>query len=309
MTNKIIDMHAHYLSIEYLDFLNKHGALLEDGFPLPNYDLNSHKELMDSLGIKYSLLSVSTPQPYFSDDENSSIKLCHQLNIQMANIKQNNKNFGYMGILPLPNVEASIKEAIYLLDEMNANGIKLASNSRGLYLGDEALDPLMEELNKRHALVTIHPHKPNPIKETVFSAGPVPLFEFLSDTTRAVLNLIGNNIILRYPNITWIVPHCGSFLPNIYDRFIGISKVLNNIDEEIVRESFKRLYYDLSGNPAPNLMKWLLTITDYSHLLYGSDFPFTPNDQIKNNLNKLLDILNDHKEDVLYNNAKELLKL
>lgn len=77
----------------------------------------------------------------------------------------------------------------------------------------------------------------------MFSAGPVPLFEFIVDTTRAVLNLIGNDVILRYPNITWIIPHCGSFLPNIYERFIGMSKIL--IPQKMmkavnVEESFKR---------------------------------------------------------------------
>ena len=285
------DYHAHYTSEEYLDFLDKHSALLEDGFPIPKYDYKEHLALMDELGIKWSLLSVSTPQPYFDGFDEESRKMCRKLNEDMAELKAKYPSrFGFQAILPLPNVEAAIEEAIYCLDVLHADGVKLASNSRGLYLGDSSLDVLMDELNKRNVMCNIHPHRPEPIKEGVFSAGPVPLFEFLSDTTRAVLNLIANGVIERYPNIKWIVPHCGSFLPNIYDRFVGMSKILvplkmmNEID---IKNSFSKLYYDTSGNPAPNLLNWLLTITTKDHILYGSDYPFTPSNQVKGNLEAL----------------------
>ncbi len=287
--NKLIDIHTHFLSKEYLDFLNKHDALLEDGFPLPNYNLNEHIKLNNDCNIVKSYLSLSTPQPYFKDDENKSIEICKLLNRQMADIKKSHKQFGYFACLPLPNIEESIKGAIYTLDELDADGIKLASNSRGLYLGDHRFEPLLVELNKRNAICIIHPHRPEPIKEGLFSSRPVPLYEFLADTTRAVLNLIGNNVILRYPNIKWVVPHAGSFLPNIYKRFIGISKVVDMGDVN-VKESFDKLYYDLSGLTSKEALDLLLTITTKDHLLYGSDYPFTPIDQIKNNLNNLPDI-------------------
>ena len=314
----MIDVHAHYLSKEYLTFLKEHNAELEDGFPLPTYDLNDHKRFMKDSNIDYSLLSLSTPQPYFEGYDKESIQMCRSLNEQMAQIKKDDpKHFGFQAMLPLPNVQASIEEALYALDVLNANGIKLASNSRGLYLGDPLLDPLMEELNNRHTIINIHPHRPEPIKEEVFSAGPVPLFEFLADTTRAILNLVGNGVVSRYPNITWIIPHCGSFLPNIYDRFIGISKVLipqNMMSDIDIQDSFKHFYYDLSGNPAPKLLDWLLTITTPDHLLYGSDYPFTPNNQIQQNQKDLLEMLEkdhlkEYKEQILTANAKDLFNI
>lgn len=122
----------------------------------------------------------------------------------------------------------------------------------------------MEELNKWHAIYNIHPHRSKLINENIVAAGLVPLFDFIADTTRAVLNLIGNDVILRYPNIAWIIPHCGSFLPNIYERFMGMSKILipQKMTKEVdVEASFKNLYFDIIGNPVPYLLKWLLTIT------------------------------------------------
>ena len=117
---------------------------------------------------------------------------------------------------------------------------------------------MLEELNKRHAICNIHPHRSKPINENIFTAGPVPLFEFIANTTRAVLNLIGNDVILRYPNITWIIPHCGPFLQNIHEKFMGMSKILipqKMIKEVDVEASFKKLYFDIAGNPAPHLLK------------------------------------------------------
>ena len=218
---------------------------------------------------------------------------------------------------PLPDIEASIEEARYALGTLGASGVKLASNSRGLYLGSPELDPLMKTLNERRAICTIHPHRPEPIKEGVFSAGPVPLFEFIADTTRAVLNLIANGVIVRFPNVTWVVPHCGSFLPNIYDRFEGVVQLLapKGLMKDIdVRESVEKLYFDLAGNPAPHLLGWLLAIANPKHVMYGSDFPFTPDFGVEHNLNKLFELLDSEdyrsmKEDILRNNAKELFGL
>lgn len=311
----ILDAHAHFTTPEYLAMMERHGASLEDGFPLPDWSISQHLELMEQCHISWSLLSLSTPQPYFNGYDQEAIAMCHSLNEQMAEIKRTYPSkFGFQACLPLPNVDAAMDEAIYALDTLGANGIKFASNSRGLYLGSPELEPLMAELNKRHAICNIHPHRPEPIKEGIFSAGPVPLFEFLADTTRAVLNLISNGVILRYPDITWIVPHCGSFLPNIYDRYIGISKVLipqGLMPDVDVQSSMQKLYFDTSGNPAPHLLKWLLTITSPDHILYGSDFPFTPPAQIKKNLDDLLVLLDEeellpYKNMILSENAGKL---
>lgn len=315
---KIIDIHSHFTTPEYLNMLKKHNAALEDGFPVPLWNIQEHLNLMEQCNIHWTLLSLSTPQPYFNGFEQESIDMCRQLNEQMAQIKRDYPHkFGFQATLPLPDISASIEEAIYALDCLDADGIKFPSNSRGLYLGAEELEPLMAELNKKHAICNIHPHRPEPIKEGIFSAGPVPLFEFLANTTRAVLNLVSNGVILRYPNVKWIIPHCGSFLPNIYDRFSGLSKVLipQGLMQPVdIEKSFGQLYFDLSGNPAPHLLEWLLTITTPEHIMYGSDFPFTPANQIRHNLNDLLQMLEKesliaYKNKILFENAQDLFQI
>ena len=315
MINKIIDIHSHFTTPEYLKLIERHGASLEDGFPLPTWKVQEHLALMDECNIEWTLLSVSSPQPYFAGFDEEAVKMCRHLNESMAEVKTKYpKRFKFQACLPLPNIEAAIDEAIYALDVLKADGVKFASNSRGLYLGAKELNPLMAELNQRCTICNIHPHRPEPIKEGIFTSDPVPLYEFLADTTRAILNLISNGVILRYPKISWIIPHCGSFLPNIYDRFDGLSKILipKGLMQDIdIKKSVAKLYFDLSGNPASHLLDWLLTITAPDKIMYGADFPFTPAALVKSNLNKQLIMLDrkdlaPYKEQILYKNAEKL---
>ena len=105
---------------------------------------------------------MPAPQPYYGNVEESA-RCIRRVNEVSATVKQQYPGrFKFCAALPLPDVDAAIREAVYALDTLGADGIKLATNSRGQYLGDEALDPLMEVLNKRHAVIIIHPHRPTP---------------------------------------------------------------------------------------------------------------------------------------------------
>ena len=112
--------------------------------------------------------------------------------------------------LPLPHVDDAIREAIYALDTLKADGIKLATNVNGQYLGVPELDTLFSVLNKRKAVVILHPHRPEPVNRQVMQQTPLAMQEYLSETTRAVTNMISRNVLARYPNVKVVVPHCGA---------------------------------------------------------------------------------------------------
>ena len=186
---------------------------------------------------------------------------------------------GCAATLPVPAVEASIEEARRGFDELGALGVKLPSNGNGIYLGDPMLEPLMAFLDERSAVVTIHPSLPSAVPQGIFTAGPAPLFEYIADTTRAVLNLLSHGVIDRYPHIRWIVPHAGSFVPAIAHRLTGISRVLvpaGMMEPINVMENLRSLYWDLAGDARPVMLEGLMYIADPTHLLYGSDTPYTP---------------------------------
>lgn len=286
----MIDIHAHMIPPVYRAMLERHDALLEDGFPVPEWSLEAHMEFNEKAGITRSLLSVSSPHPYFGDAAESQ-EVCRAINEFGADCRKADPDmFGFAACVPLPDVEGAAAEAVYALDVLHADAVKLASNSRGLYLGDPAMEPLFAELNSRKAIVILHPHRPEPMKEGVFTAGPVPLFEFLCDTTRAVLNLIASGTMARYPDIRFVVPHCGSFLPNIYDRLQGISKILvplGKMPEIDVKKEFSRLWFDTAGSPVPDLLNLLETFAAPEKILFGSDFPYTPADMALHNTEEL----------------------
>ena len=187
-------------------------------------------------------------------------------------------------------MNAAIREAIYALDTLGADGVKLATNSRGQYLGDEELDPLMAFLNERHAVIIIHPHRPTPYPEKIIATTPLAMYEYPAETTRTVVNMLARNVLVRYPNLKVVVPHCGSFLPLALPRMKSIlpAMVKQGYMQPIDWEgNLSHLYFDLAGSPTIEVLRALLTITTPDHILYGSDYPYQPDAVLEANLQKL----------------------
>ena len=287
---QIVDVHSHIIVLEYMEMLKRHNAELEETFPLPRWSVERHLQFMDSMGIQTSVLTMPAPQPFYGDAEESA-RCVRSVNERSAQVKADFPGrFLFCASLPLPDVDAAIREAIYALDTLRADGIKLATNSRGQYLGDEELDPLMEVLDERHAVIVIHPHRPTPCPEKVVETTPLAMYEYPAETTRAVVNMIARNVLVRYPNLKVVVPHCGSFLPLALPRMRSIHPAMQAggfmapIDWE---GNLLRLYYDLAGNPAPEVLRALLTITTPGHILYGSDYPYLADKVLRGNLDRL----------------------
>lgn len=298
-TLNMVDVHTHIIIPEYLEMLKAHGAELEETFPLPGWDVGRHIAFMDSAGIRTAVLTMPAPQPYYGDAEKSA-KCIRRVNEVSAKVKQQYPDrFKFCAALPLPNVDAAIREAIYALDTLGADGVKLATNSRGQYLGDEALDPLMEVLNERHAVIIIHPHRPTPYPEKIIATTPLAMYEYPAETTRAVVNMLARNVLVRYPNLKVIVPHCGSFLPLALPRMKSILPAM--VQQGYMQPidwtgNLSRLYFDLAGSPSVEVLRSLLTITSPDHILYGSDYPYLPDAVLKDNLQRMKQMLASDKE-------------
>lgn len=317
MAQNIIDVHAHIIPQSYLNTLTQHEALLEEGFPLPKWSLENQIKWMDEAGVKKAVLTLVAPQPYFGDTKESQ-RIVRETNEESARIKRQYKDrFLWCATLPLPDVNAAIEEAKYALDTLQADGVKLATNVRGQYLGAPELDTLMTVLNDRHAVVILHPHKPQPMNEQVMAQTPLAMQEYLSETTRTIANMITRNVMARYPNIKFVVPHCGAYLPIAIPRMKSLTpvmkqaKLINEIDWE---SNLASLYYDLAGSHSPEAIRQLLTITTPSHLLYGSDYPYIAPKVLIGSLNRMKEYLTkepdlaQYKDMILWKNAQSLFK-
>mgnify|MGYP002624066202 FL=1 len=204
LAQSVIDVHSHIITEQFAAALESENRLMDEGFPLPKWDAEAQLKWMDEVGIETSVLTLAAPQP-------SSAKVVHAANEAAAELKAKYPGrFMFCAALPLPNVKAAIKEAKYALDTLKADGIKLATNVDGQYLGAPELDTLFAFLNERKAVIILHPHRPEPVNIKVMQQTPLAMQEYLSETTRAVSNMISRNVLARDPNVKVVVPHCGA---------------------------------------------------------------------------------------------------
>ena len=305
----VIDVHSHIITPEFVSALESEGRLLDEGFPLPKWDAEVQLKWMDESGIAKSVLTMAAPNP-------TSAAVIRETNEAAARLKREHPDrFMFCAALPLPDVNAAIEEARYALDVLGADGIKLATNVGGQYLGAPELDTLFSFLNERKALVILHPHRPEPVNRQVMQQTPLAMQEYLSETTRAVANMISRNVLARYPNVKVVVPHCGAYLPLMVPRMKSLTPVMqaNKLVGDIDWEAnLAALYYDLAGAHSPEVIRMLLTITTPDHLLYGSDYPYVAPQVLTKSLARMKDYLSKEsdlapfKEMILWKNAKRL---
>ena len=308
----VIDVHSHIITPEFVSALDKEGRLLDEGFHLPKWDAEAQLKWMDEAGIAKSVLTMAAPNP-------TSAAVIRQVNEAAAKLKREHPDrFMFCAALPLPDVDAAIEEARYALDVLGADGVKLATNSYGQYLGAPELDTLFSFLNERKAVVILHPHRPEPVNRQVIQQTPLAMQEYLSETTRAVANMISRNVLARYNQIKVVVPHCGAYLPLMVPRMKSLTPVMqaNKLVGDIDWEAnLAALYYDLAGAHSPEVIRMLLTITTPDHLLYGSDYPYVAPQVLTQSLQHMQQYLTTepdlapYREMILHKNAEWLLGL
>ncbi|MBR3246191.1 MAG: amidohydrolase family protein [Parasporobacterium sp.] len=273
-----IDVHTHYLPPAYSEMLDRRGLrFLDGGMPRPDWSVEKHLKNMEELSVIKAYLSVSSPHLHMGNPEEAAetARGCNEFGAGL--MKAYPGKFGIMASLPLPEIEASTDEIRYCADVLKIRGFSLMTNSCGVYLGNPVLDPVMEELNRIHAVVSLHPTEPSAVPSGVCERLPLPLMEFFFDTTRTVINMILNRTFQKYPDIRFIVPHAGAVIPILADRLKGLPAVLPEFQDVNVEDSLRSLYYDLAGMVFPTQYTDLVLMKiPQDHLLYGSDGTFTP---------------------------------
>lgn len=279
-----IDVHCHYVPEAYRQAQKDAGRYRIDGWPMPVWSAQQHIEDMDHMNVSASVLGLSSPSLNWGDIKKARF-LARDANEEAAKAVQAYPNrLGFFAILPIPDVDASLAEIEYAFDVLHADGVVFHSNSNGVYLGDPTLDPVMAELGRRNVVVHLHPVKPSAVPEKVLVGIPIPTFEFMFDSTRAVANMIYNGTLRRNPGIKFICPHMGTLLPVMSGRMAGSAKLMVDLktwpEEWVVPDvmaELKSLYYD--GGGAFNLaiqIPALKGIANTDKILVASDYPHTP---------------------------------
>lgn len=273
---KRVDVHSHYFPPAYEELLTRHGLSRLDGAPRPRWNEEIQLEYMEKLQIALAVLSISSPHLHMGD-AGEAVEIARASNEYGAALSRRCPGkFAIMASLPLPEIEASIREIRYCRDTLGTAGFALPTHALGVYLGSPELEPVMEELNRCKVPVVVHPTQPAARSLHVNEQIPAAILEYFFETTRAVTNMLLQGTIRKYPNIQFVIPHAGAFLPILSDRLATLAGALRLDGGLDVTGDLSKLYYDLAGVSMPKQLAVLRMVTDDSHLLYGSDAPFTP---------------------------------
>jgi 6-methylsalicylate decarboxylase len=274
-----IDVHHHF---NFYDVI----AGITPGGPRPQavWDLQKDLEDMDRGGVATALLSGFAPVD--APDEPRR-RAARAINEAAARLSADHRQFALLANLPLPDIEGSLREIEYGLDTLKAHGIGIYTNTATRWLGDSHFDPVWSELNRRKAVVFVHPVSAACCRNVVAGV-PDVLIEFGADSTRCIASLIFNGTTTRFPDIRFIFCHGGGATMAVIERFLGgtrgeiaegiETKGVDNFPAKQppggVLNELRKLHYDTAQATNRAVLSALKTVIPTSQIVYGTDFQY-----------------------------------
>jgi 6-methylsalicylate decarboxylase len=276
----IIDLHQHVIPDFYWEASNEDGNLA-GGINPPRWTLDGAIAYLDEAGIDVAVPSISAPGVHFGDDAAARI-LARRVNEYLAEIKRDRPDrFGGFASLPLPDVDGSLQALEYAFDVLELDGVSMMTNAGGSYLGDSRFSAIFDELQRRQAVVFVHPTaSPDPIAHTL--GLPDALLDYPVDTSRAIAKLHYSNTFARTPDVKYLFPHGGGTIPYVASRFgiVDAMGVIPRADERgPFADTIKRLHWDTASAFSEPVLHMLRSVTGLENVVFGTDFPY-PHDEI-----------------------------
>jgi predicted TIM-barrel fold metal-dependent hydrolase len=269
-----IDIHHHPAPPEFARTLDR---LKTNQQALVDWNVSQSLDDMDRAGIATAMTSLGHPGVWFGDDQ-AARGLARHSNEFAARLRDDHPGrFGVFAVMPMPDVDGSLRELEYAFDTLKADGLNLITSYDGRWLGDPLFAPVMAEMNRRKAVVHVHPTIP-PMCKGLIPDVPDHLIEFQADTSRAIVHLLLSGTTTRFPDIRFIFSHAGGFIPFMVERLTwweGFKKdiVAERVPNGVMAE-LGRLFYDTAFSANPHAFASLLKLVPASQILLGSDFPF-----------------------------------
>ena len=268
-----IDVHHHFSSPGFIAEITGRRT---GQVPLMRLTAQKSLEDMDKGGVATSILSVSEPSVFFGNYD-AARALARETNEFGARlVAEYPGRFGLFGTVPLPDVEGSLKEIAYVLDTLHADGICMMTDYEGKFLGDAAFTPVMEELNRRKAVVYTHPFR-NACCRNLVPDVFEPAIELGTDTTRTIASLIFSGTAARFPDIKFIFSHGGGTAPYLVQRFTFLANARKDLQARLPEgpiHYLQKFYYDTANASTIYPLASLMKLVPSSQVVFGTDFPF-----------------------------------
>ena len=274
-----IDVHHHFLPPEYLKAAPASADVQRAVGWTPEKTLTE----MDENGVAIAMLSFPTPEFWYEGQEPGR-RLARLCNDYCADLmRRHPRRFGlFAGVPPLPDTDGVLQEITYAYDTLKADGVTVMTSYDGRYLGDASFTPVWAELNRRAAVIFVHPAVPA-CCSAVSDGAPNPAYaEFPFDTARTVLSLWIAEAATKWPRIRFIFSHGGGALPMIADRIDQFGRPAGS-GAPLVHDGaafFRMLYFDTANAASPPALSATRALASPQHVLFGTDYPFIPTRRI-----------------------------
>ena len=279
-----IDVHHHYFPPVFKGSTDEFLQSAFGGVPagIKNWSPSVDVESMDRNGVTMAVINTSSRPPAKGVTNDQFRSQARQANEFAAKMVQDQpKRFAQFGFLPMPDVDGSLHEIEFVLDVLKAPGIGLMTSYGQLYQGDPAFDPVLQELNRRKAVVFCHPRPGVCCTAIMPKVAPNEglLVEFPYDTGRAVIGLLMSGSFAKYSNIRWIFCHCGDVVPALSGRMRNVLAGMpadqvakfapKGMDHELQRQ-----FYDTADAAYGPSMAALKNYVPQSQIMFGTDYPY-----------------------------------
>jgi predicted TIM-barrel fold metal-dependent hydrolase len=229
---------------------------------------------MDRGGVATAVVSITNPGLWFGDRAATAsvARACNEYGATL--VRDHPSRFGLFAAMPLPDVAATLREIEYAYDTLKADGIGLFTSYGDMWLGHPNFRPVMEELNRRKAVVHVHPTAANCCRNLDYGPGVgAGTIEYGTDTTRAIIGVAFSGDAARFPEIRFIWSHAGGSLPFLAGRIDrGSRNASDRLPNGFIAEA-RKFYYDLAGAANAGAVASLLQLVTASNVLFGTDFP------------------------------------
>ncbi|UUX97686.1 amidohydrolase family protein [Aquabacterium sp. J223] len=269
-----IDVHHHTTPPAWLAVARGRGA---DGLAA-GWTLEKSLADMDRAGVQTAISSITTPGVVFPHlDQAAGRRLARECNEWQARLVADQRGrFGFFAALPMLDTDGALQELAYALDTLKADGIGLLTSYGDKWLGDPAFLPIMEELNRRRAVVYTHPTAANCCVNLQANVPPV-MVEFGTDTTRTIASILFNGNARRFRDIRWIFSHAGGTMPFLIERFVRHPTLVPSsapLFPQGVQAELSRFYYDTAQVANSAALSALLKVVPVQQVVFGTDYPF-----------------------------------
>jgi predicted TIM-barrel fold metal-dependent hydrolase len=269
-----IDIHHHFLPPFFVETLAQSGHPDAEKLKVLRWSPKKALAMMDKVGVETAILSLSLPGVSFAGaaEPATLARQCNEYAARM--ITDYPGRFGAFASLPILDIEAALGEIKYALDTLKLEGVMMLSNIRGKYPGNSDFDPILAELNRRKAIVFLHPNR-----------APGPAFnefvEFPHDVSRALASLTESGCLERYPRIRYILAYGGGTIPFIAARVTVVGMdVMGSFLKTMISyfrrdRTMKKMNYDLTASTDPYAWQALNEHAKAKRILMGSNYPWT----------------------------------